>query len=148
MTLEARTKIAIVEDDGVLAFMIDELCKSAGYEVVGCVGTAEEAEALIRDCLPDVLILDFNLEGERNGLELIGEVRESCPDMRTVLVTGWDINDIASRMEGAQPDRILRKPVSPQVLMEVIEHTRPHIADTHGNAGSAPGAAGMAGRAH
>ena len=121
MTQTNVPRIAIVEDDGTLAFMLDEMCKSAGYEVVGCVGNAADALTLADREKPDVAILDFNLDGGLNGLELIGELKKDHPETGTILVTGWDINDIASRMEGVQPDRILRKPVSPHVLTEVIE---------------------------
>ena len=121
--------VAIVEDDGTLAFMMDEMCRSAGLNVVGCVGNADDAVALVERERPDILLLDFNIDGDRNGLELIGEVKNIHPQMRTVLVTGWDINDIASRMEGTQPDRILRKPVLPHVLMEVVDHVRANGAE-------------------
>ena len=109
-----------------MAFMLDEMCTSAGFGVVGCVGNAEDALTLVEKEAPDLLILDFNLDGNLNGLELIGEVKKRNPGIGTVLVTGWDINDIAARMEGMQPDRILRKPVLPQVLMEVVEQISAH----------------------
>ena len=122
MTLAVKPKIVVVEDDATLAFMMDEICTSAGYEVVGCVGNASEAMELVENDEPNLLIIDFNLEGQANGLELISIAKSFNPDIRTVLVTGWDINDIASRVGVDQPDRILRKPVAPQVLVEVIGH--------------------------
>ena len=122
---ERAPSIAIVEDDATLAFMMEEMCRSAGLDVVGCVTNVEDAVTLVKTQTPDILLLDFNLDGDRNGLELIGDVKAIHPAMRTVLVTGWDINDIAARMEGAQPDRILRKPVLPHVLMDVVAQVRP-----------------------
>ena len=120
MTHSMKPRIAIVEDDATLAFMTDELCTSAGFEVVGCVASADEAMELVEQDEPDLLILDFNLEGQSNGLELIGRAKAENPSLKTVLVTGWDINDIASRVGAAQPDRILRKPVNPNILLDVI----------------------------
>lgn len=122
MSQERYPTIVIVEDDPTLAFMMEETCRSAGFPVVGCAPSADEAIRLVDAKRPDFLILDFNLEGDRNGLELISEVKERHPRLSTILVTAWDINDIASRMEGDQPDRILRKPVLPHVLVEVVEH--------------------------
>ena len=136
-------RIAIVEDDGVLAFMMDETCKSAGYDVVGCASTAVEAIALIDKTAPDLLVLDFNLDGAENGLELIGAVKRSTPSIKTVLVTGWDINDIAARVDSAQPDRILRKPVMPHTLVDVIRHL---LAPDEGDESPAP--ASTVGRSH
>ena len=122
MAQGSKPRIAIVEDDRLLSFMMEEMCKSAGYEVVGCVGDALAALDVVHRDRPDYLILDFNLDGEWNGLELIEKAKESAPGIGTVLVTAWDINDIAARMEGEQPNRILRKPVLPHILVEVIDH--------------------------
>lgn len=122
MTEDRVPRIAIVEDDSLLAFMLDESCKSCGFDVVGCERDAEGALELIEREKPDLLLLDFALEGDSNGLELIAEIRSRSIDVFIILVTAWDINDIASRMSEAQPDRILRKPVAPHVLQEVIEH--------------------------
>jgi DNA-binding NarL/FixJ family response regulator len=122
MSQGTHPTVVIVEDDPILSFMMGEMCRSAGFPVAGSAVSANEAMRLVEWEKPDFLILDFNLEGDRNGLELISEAKERHPALSTILVTAWDINDIASRMEGEQPDRILRKPVLPHVLMEVIEH--------------------------
>lgn len=122
MSTHEHPRIAIVEDDPVLVFMMDETCRAKGFDVVGSASNAADATALVLNEEPDFLILDFNLRGDKNGLELIADLRELQPSLRTILVTAWDINDIASRMDGIKPDRILRKPVMPNVLTEVIEH--------------------------
>ncbi|MBY6219321.1 response regulator [Qipengyuania aquimaris] len=121
MVASVQPKVAIVEDDEILAFMLDETCKSAGCNVVGRAANAADAIKLLRDAPPDFLILDFALDGDHDGLELLEAVKRSSPDMFTILVTGWDINDIAARLDGIQPDRILRKPVMPHVLTNLIE---------------------------
>ena len=145
MAQGSKPRIAIVEDDSILCFMMTEMCKSAGFEVVGCVGDGLSALDVVNRSRPDYLILDFNLDGEWNGLELIEKAKKTAPGIGTVLVTAWDINDIASRMEGEQPNRILRKPVPPHVLVEVIDHmealrqagSQPAIAIHSGTGGSA-----------
>ena len=121
MPIQSNAKVVIAEDDSVLSFMMDELCRSAGYDVVGCGATAAETIALVDRHEPDIVILDFNLKGDRNGLEVITEIKVRHPRVKTLLVTGWDINDIASRMNVDQPDRILRKPVLPNTLLSVME---------------------------
>ncbi len=116
-----QPKVAIVEDDEILAFMLDETCRSAGCHVVGRAANAHDALRLLRDAPPDFLILDFALDGEHDGLAVLEAVKQASPDMFTILVTGWDLNDIAARLDGIEPDRILRKPVMPHVLTNLIE---------------------------
>ena len=116
-----QPKVAIVEDDEILAFMLDETCKSAGCQVVGRAANARDALRLLHDAPPDFLILDFALDGDLDGLEVLEAVKKASPEMFTILVTGWDLNDIAARLDGIEPDRILRKPVMPHVLTSLIE---------------------------
>ena len=94
-----QPKVAIVEDDEILAFMLDETCRSAGCQVVGRAANAHDALRLLRDAPPDFLILDFALDGEHDGLEVLEAVKQASPDMFTILVTGWDLNDIAARLD-------------------------------------------------
>jgi hypothetical protein len=42
------------------------------------------------------------LDGERDGLELLEQAKRILPSLFTVMITGWDLNDIAGRM-GASP---------------------------------------------
>lgn len=37
------------------------------------------------------------------------------------MLTGWDINDVATHVTVFQPDRILRKPVPTHFLIEMLE---------------------------
>ena len=121
MDLPHRPKVAIVEDDGTMAYLLDEVCRTAGYEVVGRAASASDALEMLREQSPDYLILDFNLDGQRNGLEVLTAAKKQEPGLFSILITAWDINDIASRIGYAQPDRILRKPVMPQLLVELLK---------------------------
>ena len=121
MAAVGQPKVAIVEDDEILAFMLDETCSSAGCKVVGRAANAQDALQIVRDTPPDFLILDFALDGDHDGIELLETIKRTRPEIFTILVTGWDINDIAARLDGIQPDRILRKPVMPHVLTGLIE---------------------------
>ncbi|MAW90574.1 MAG: hypothetical protein CL575_12615 [Altererythrobacter sp.] len=122
MKVSSVPRIAIAEADRALAFMMAETFSAAGFHVIGCVRSAEDAIELVQSQRPDILVLEFDLEGESNGLELIAEIKLRRLATRSILVTGWDINDIAARIEGVHPDRIVRKPFMPQKLVEVIEH--------------------------
>jgi hypothetical protein len=47
------------------------------------------------------------------------------------MITAWDINDIASRIHGAQPDRILRKPVHADTLISVLSAAEQHRSELY-----------------
>tara|TARA_B100001179_G_scaffold225498_1_gene205436 strand:- start:91 stop:561 length:471 start_codon:yes stop_codon:yes gene_type:complete len=124
MVFQTGPKIAIAEVDGALAFMMAETFNAAGYNVVGCARNARDTLKLIDREPIDFLVLEFDLDGARNGLELIVEAKLRNPDIKTILVTGWNINDIALRTGEIHPDGILRKPFMPRHLIAAVHAAR------------------------
>jgi DNA-binding response OmpR family regulator len=60
----ARPRILIVEDESVIAMLLEDMITDCGYEVVGPVARLDKAvEVAQREAL-DVAILDVNLNGE------------------------------------------------------------------------------------
>ena len=124
MVFQTGPKIAIAEVDGALAFMMAETFTAAGFYVAGCARNARDTLKLIDREPIDFLVLEFDLGGARNGLELIVEAKLRNPDMKTILVTGWNINDIALRTGEIHPDDILRKPFMPRHLIAAVHAAR------------------------
>ena len=67
-------RILIVEDDDVLARVIADNLRFAGYEVVAA-GDGYEAVNRLRTLQPDLVLLDLMLP-DRNGFELCGVLRQ------------------------------------------------------------------------
>ena len=69
-------KILIAEDDFLVSEMIEgELIKS-GYEVIGKAIDGEQAVELTQNLIPDLVLMDIHLDGEKSGIEttkIIGE---------------------------------------------------------------------------
>jgi two-component system, NarL family, response regulator DevR len=66
---------------------------------VGDARTADEALALTRQLLPDVVVLDVRLP-DRDGIEICGEIRNLSPDTRILLCSG--LSDGSALVEAAK----------------------------------------------
>lgn len=66
-------KILIVDDDTDLSFVIGKMLESYGYEVT-CVGSSEDAFALLTDNTFHLILLDVNLP-DSTGFEICKELR-------------------------------------------------------------------------
>lgn len=117
--MEPRT-LAIVEDDVTMAMFLEEVCRLAGWAHVGTASTMAGGLKILADKRPECLILDFKLDGDATGIDLVAAARGRHPGLFTILLTAWDINDIATMIHGGQPDRILRKPVMAKTLVDVL----------------------------
>ena len=63
-TSPVRRSILIVEDEAMIAMMLEEFVDTLGHHVRGVASTVEQASEMVRTGGFDLAILDCNLEGE------------------------------------------------------------------------------------
>ena len=66
----ARTKILIVEDELIAAEDIKELLEEARYIVTGIARNYDEAVAMFTETNPDLVVMDIQLDGKKDGIEI------------------------------------------------------------------------------
>ena len=84
-------KLVIVDDERLVRELIS-LCvdwNELGYEIVGSAKTAEEGLELVEKVQPDVLFTDVRMPG-KTGLDLGRTVLEEFPDLKVVVISGYD----------------------------------------------------------
>lgn len=107
-------RILIVEDNALLGFMIEECLEEAGHEVRGPVPTVEAALAEVDSLLPDLALVDINLDGERTGIDLARELSG-----RGVMVFYATGQIEMARAASAHARGVIPKPFSPSLIGEV-----------------------------
>jgi DNA-binding response OmpR family regulator len=58
-------RVLIVEDEGIVAMLLEDMLVELGHEVIGTVGRMDRAAQLISETSAEVVILDVNLNGEQ-----------------------------------------------------------------------------------
>ncbi len=102
-------KILILEDESVLAVSMREFLEDSGYEV-DCFVDSEEAYDSIYDKVYDLLLLDVKVPGEKNGFEMLEELRKDGNMTPAIFITSLtDIDDLSRGYECGACDYI-RKP--------------------------------------
>lgn len=66
--------ILIVEDDFLIADMLESSLSDHGYEVCGIARTVSEAVALIREHSPDLAVIDLRLADDEPGTEIVARL--------------------------------------------------------------------------
>jgi len=125
--------ILVVEDEPQVQELVAVNLEHAGHRVRRA-ASAEEAEAAIRDELPDVVILDWMLPGE-SGVALARRLRaqERTQGLPILMLTARAMeHDKISGLE-AGADDYLTKPFSPKELAArikaVLRRRAPQLAD-------------------
>ena len=117
--VQARSKILVVEDDRKLSSALVSGIEAAGYEV-SAAASAEEGFFLLHRLQPDLLLLDLTLPN-RNGLEVLQQIRQEGLDVRVLILTSH--NTIDDRVAGLKTgaDDYMGKPFSFPELIARIE---------------------------
>ena len=102
-------KILILEDERVLALSMSEFLEESGYEVE-CFTDSDEAYDAIYENVYDLLLLDVKVPGEKNGFEMLEELRDDGNMTPAIFITSLtDIDDLSRGYECGACDYI-RKP--------------------------------------
>jgi len=71
-----KKKILIVEDEFIIADVLANILKTAGYEVCGIADSVNEAQAMIAEFEPEFVLLDIYLKGKHTGIDLAHQLTE------------------------------------------------------------------------
>jgi len=116
-----RKRVMLVEDESLIAMMMEQTLSDLGYDVVGPFGTVREAIEAI-ECEPvDAAILDINLGGEM--AYPIARILQA-KDVPFIFMTGYGTETIAVPFPNA---RIFQKPLDREVLRELFVAGDPEL---------------------
>lgn len=104
-----KGRILLVDDDPGIRFGFAKYLQKVGY-AVETADSIEMGRRLLAEQRFQVAILDMNLP-DGNGLDWIPELREACPDLPLIVITG--LGDIPTAVEAMRrgADHFLTKPV-------------------------------------
>jgi DNA-binding NtrC family response regulator len=137
------TRLLVVDDDPGIRSLLAEYLGPRDFEVL-TVGTGEQALALVRDAVPDVVILDLDLP-DRPGIEVLAGLKAAEPALPVLILTGrGDIQTaIRSTELGAfayltkpadlgELEVVLKRALEHRSLQREIESLRERLGDSHG----------------
>ena len=118
--MSKEIKIALVEDDENLRFLVAERLEAEGYTVLEA-ADGHAAEKMILDEQPDIVLLDWMLPG-KHGADVCQEIRSKGYDKLVVMLTAkeQDVDKIEAYNVGVSD--YLTKPFNMDVLMALIEN--------------------------
>ncbi len=89
--MKPKAHILIVEDKAILYKRLSMTLTEENYSVDGFTPSVDKALERLQCKLPDIALLDIDLEGERNGIDL-GKILSSNYNIPFIYVTDYDDN--------------------------------------------------------
>ena len=104
-----KRKVLFVDDNKLLRTQTKINLESSGYDFeVDTASSVSEALGLIEEEEYEAIISDYLME-ERDGLDLLEEVREEKEDIPFIMFTGRGDEEVAQRALNLGADRYIRK---------------------------------------
>ncbi len=135
LTAEATAKILIVDDhqmfrEGIRRRLEDE----GGIEIIGEASSGQEALELVESLNPSIVLMDIRMP-EMSGIEAARVMRRRWPDLKIVLLTGYDFDQYVRAAARARIQGYLLKDSPQETLVDAIRDVigggtvlSPHIA--------------------
>ncbi len=114
--------ILIVDDNDLVRDLLRCILEEAGHEVMEAVN-GKKAAKFHKKKPADLIITDINMP-EKNGLELIVELRKKDPDLKIIAISGDSTEDLSYDLQAAQKlgaAYAFSKPFDPALLLIAVE---------------------------
>jgi len=116
----SRTKVVIVEDEALIALDLEMIMESMDFNVVGISDNGDEALDIIASRDPDLILLDVNIKGQLDGIQL-AEIIRTKTKKPFLYVTSYADKETLDRAKHTLPYGYILKPFSEAELKATIE---------------------------
>lgn len=114
MTGLVGSRILIIEDEALVAMLVEDALMDAGCAVIGPASDVEGALRLLAESTPDAAVLDLNLGGETSAPVADALAGRGVP---FVVATGYGAAGLPARHRGVP---VLAKPYDPAELVALL----------------------------
>lgn len=118
---DERPMVLVVENEALLAMAVEDALSDAGYRVSWESDGLGALAAFQTGPLPSAAVVDLNLGHGIEGREVIRRLRDSCPDLPVIVVTGYASQGPEADLRGlGGPTARLTKPFDFDELLDVL----------------------------
>ncbi|TAG88969.1 MAG: DNA-binding response regulator, partial [Bacteroidetes bacterium] len=114
-------KILIAEDNLIFANTLELIIDELGYELVGVANNANDLFRLHLAMEPDILLLDIQLNGTKDGIDIAHQIMDSKHPVPIIFMTSTQDNATFERAKATNPFAYLIKPFDALLLQRTIE---------------------------
>ncbi len=114
-----KLKIIIVEDDAVIDQLLEHHLMSFGHHVLSICHNSEKALDKIHNLNPDLVLLDINIDGQKDGIE-VAEIIEKNYRLPYIFITALSDPSTLVRAAQVEPVAYIVKPFREEDLRSRI----------------------------
>ena len=114
---QVATDVLIIEDEPIIAIDLEHLVRSLGHEVIGIARTQTEAQAILRNRRPGLVLADIQLADGSSGIDAVNDLLQVV-QVPVIFITAYP----ERLLTGARPEPVylFAKPFRADTVKAVI----------------------------
>ena len=126
----AMKRVWVADDEKSIRWVLDKALSKEGLDVT-CFNSAEDLLETFKTEKPEVIISDIRMHG-MDGLALLAEIKQACPDLPVIIMTAHsDLDSAVSSIQGGAFEYI-PKPFEVDEAVSVVKRALANIQDRQG----------------
>ncbi len=128
---EDQRRLLIIDDDQAFVRQLSRSMERAGLTVFAASNSAEALQ-MVEAETPHFIVLDMKLDND-NGLDLVPDIKEKCPDSRVVMLSGYgNIASAVSAIKNGVSDYLAKPAQADEILNALLSdgEEKPELPDT------------------
>jgi len=126
--VKREIRVLLVDDEEIVGKRLRPALEQHGYHVEFCRDGACAIEKVRERCF-DIVVTDIRM-AEVDGLDVLAAVQRHCPDVKTIMITGYARADVAREAQIKGAFDFIAKPFRPSELLEVLDRASQGISGT------------------
>lgn len=119
-------KILVVDDEKKITDQLAHFFRRKGFTVYEA-NSSKEAFSVLEKQPVSLVLLDYMLPGDLNGIEILKRIKSEYPDTEVIMVSGQEDIDVVIEAQRQGAIDFVRKPFSLSEIMFAIERTGKYV---------------------
>ena len=122
-------KVIIVEDEGITALFLKKSILLAGHEVANVYDNAESLFAYLKHHSVDLILMDINIKGSIDGIQVATHIYHKYPSISCVFITSCIDKDTVENACEVRPLGYIKKPIifsDIEAILLLVQSHRKH----------------------
>lgn len=114
---QLRASVMIIEDEAIIAMHLRRIVQGLGNTVTGVARTRDDAVAMARETMPDLILADINLADGSSGIDAVKDILTDF-SVPVIFITAFPQRLLTG--ERPEPTYLITKPFEPETVTATI----------------------------
>ncbi|XUU60959.1 response regulator [Erythrobacter sp. HA6-11] len=114
---EAATSVLIIEDEPLISMQLEDLVSGLDHEIFGTAATRTQAQELVADKTPGLVLADIQLADGSSGIDAVGDIL-AISDVPVIFITAYPERLLTG--DRPEPTYLITKPFEERTVRAAI----------------------------